>query len=93
MMKQRDRFFSEGGSSLKRGMDLQLEYGDISKIDMYRFAYETYLREKYGKPIRAMKRHSIRRQVNKFPFRTNLMDIMKFTDWMESEVESQAIND
>lgn len=86
-MKQYDRFFDADESPLQRAIRLQLRFGDIAKVDVYRIAYKAYLREQCAQPIGFLKGCSICRQVSRFPYRTDATDVLRFADWLESDVD------
>ena len=93
-MKQSDRFFDAYDSPLQRAIRFHLQFGDIAKVDMYRIAYKAYLQEQCRKPIGLLRSCSISRQVSRFPYRTDATDILKFADWLESDVDqAKSIND
>ena len=86
-MKQYDRFFDADESPLQRAIRLQLQFSDIAKVDTYRIASKAYLREQCQKPIGFFRNCSICREANRFPYRTDATDILRFADWLESDVD------
>lgn len=92
-MKQYDRFFDANESPLQRAIRLQLQFGDIAKVDTYRIAYKAYLREQCAQPIGFLKSCSISKRASRFPYRTDAADILRFADWLESDVDqAKSIN-